>query len=161
MALFSGNYNYVRDGANQALNRLVEYLLRQGVPVGVYSPTVEKPAFPATGDSSASRPSHPRTTGISWRTRCSRSEVRRDLEMFAPNIVHVSSPDIVGHRAVTYARRKRSPVVASVHTRFETYLAIIASAWSRSRANHARFYHRCEVIWRRVSPWPRSSARSA
>ena len=30
VALFSGNYNYVRDGANQALNRLVGYLQRQG-----------------------------------------------------------------------------------------------------------------------------------
>src|SRR6476646_469173 len=50
VALFSGNYNYVRDGANQALNRLVGYLLRQGVQVRVYSPTVAEPAFPATGD---------------------------------------------------------------------------------------------------------------
>ena len=50
IALFSGNYNYVRDGANQALNRLVGYLLRQGVKVRVYSPTVEHPAFPPTGD---------------------------------------------------------------------------------------------------------------
>ena len=50
IALFSGNYNYVRDGANQALNRLVAYLLRQGVQVRVYSPTVKNPAFPATGD---------------------------------------------------------------------------------------------------------------
>src|SRR5438445_11056901 len=50
VALFSGNYNYVRDGANQALNRLVGYLLRQGVQVRVYSPTVEHPAFPPIGD---------------------------------------------------------------------------------------------------------------
>ena len=50
IALFSGNYNYVRDGANQALNRLVGYLLRQGAQVRVYSPTVEHPAFPPTGD---------------------------------------------------------------------------------------------------------------
>lgn len=41
IALFSGNYNYVRDGANQALNRLVEYLLRTGAQVRVYAPTVE------------------------------------------------------------------------------------------------------------------------
>ena len=47
IALFSGNYNYVRDGANQALNRLVEYLLRQGAQVRVYSPTVANPAFEA------------------------------------------------------------------------------------------------------------------
>lgn len=41
VALFSGNYNYVRDGANQALNRLVGYLLRQGADVRVYAPKVE------------------------------------------------------------------------------------------------------------------------
>ena len=29
VAIFSGNYNYVRDGANQALNRLADYLLRR------------------------------------------------------------------------------------------------------------------------------------
>ena len=50
VALFSGNYNYVRDGASQTLNRLVGYLLRQGVNVRVYSPTVKEPAFPPTGD---------------------------------------------------------------------------------------------------------------
>ena len=31
IALFSGNYNYVRDGANQALNKLVRHLLDAGV----------------------------------------------------------------------------------------------------------------------------------
>ena len=50
IALFSGNYNYVRDGANQALNRLVGYLLRQGAQVRVYSPVVAEPAFAPTGD---------------------------------------------------------------------------------------------------------------
>ena len=68
IALFSGNYNYVRDGANQALNRLVGYLLRQGAQVRIYSPTVDNPAFPATGevvhvpsfpDSGPPRISHP------------------------------------------------------------------------------------------------------
>ena len=53
IALFSGNYNYVRDGANQALNRLVEYLLRQGARVRVYSPTVDEPAFEPAGDQPA------------------------------------------------------------------------------------------------------------
>ena len=33
VALVSGNYNCVRDGANRALNRLVGYLMRQGVHV--------------------------------------------------------------------------------------------------------------------------------
>ena len=50
VALFTGNYNYVRDGANQALNRLVGYLQRQGVKVRIYSPTVKEPAFPPNGN---------------------------------------------------------------------------------------------------------------
>ena len=35
IALLSGNYNMVRDGANQALNRLVGYLLDQGAQVRI------------------------------------------------------------------------------------------------------------------------------
>src|SRR5207253_2189403 len=120
VALFSGNYNYVRDGANQALNRLVGYLLRQGVHVRVYSPTVEHPAFPATGDlvgvpslAIPGRSEYRLPLALPRRVRC-------DLEQFNPNLVHVSSPDIVGHRAVTWARKRRTAVVASVHTRFDT-----------------------------------------
>src|SRR5689334_21344693 len=50
VALFSGNYNYVRDGANQALNRLAGHLLKKGAAVRVYSPITKTPAFPPTGD---------------------------------------------------------------------------------------------------------------
>ena len=50
IALFSGNYNYVRDGANQALNRLVGWLLEHGAAVRVYSPTTKTPAFEPAGD---------------------------------------------------------------------------------------------------------------
>ena len=45
VAIFSGNYNYVRDGANQALNRLADSLLRGGAAVRVYWPTAKEPAF--------------------------------------------------------------------------------------------------------------------
>ena len=101
VALFSGNYNYVRDGANQALNRLVGYLLRQGVQVRIYSPTVEEPAFPATGDV-VSIPAVPIPGRSEYRLGLALpAATRRDLAEFNPNVVHVSSPDIVGHRAVT------------------------------------------------------------
>src|SRR4051812_45809017 len=50
VALFSGNYNYTRDGANQALNLLVQHLLDRDVAVRVYSPTTDHPAFAPTGD---------------------------------------------------------------------------------------------------------------
>jgi glycosyltransferase involved in cell wall biosynthesis len=148
IALFSGNYNYVRDGANQALNRLADYLLRQGVQLRVYSPTVAEPAFPATGDvvdvPAIPIPGRSEYRFPLWLT----AKVRRDLEQFAPNVVHVSSPDIVGHRAVTWARKNKVAVVASVHTRFDTYLSYypLPALEPLAREVMRRFYHRCEVV---------------
>lgn len=148
VALFSGNYNYVRDGANQALNRLVGYLLRQGADVRVYAPKVANPAFPATGT----------LVGIPAVAIPGREEyrfpltlsprVRRDLAAFDPHVVHVSSPDIVAHRAVSWARRRKLPVLASVHTRFETYLRYYNMAWLEPamEAMLRRFYRRCDAL---------------
>jgi glycosyltransferase involved in cell wall biosynthesis len=122
VALFSGNYNYVRDGANQALNRLMGSALKAGAAVRVYSPTTDTPAFHPTGDL---------VSVPSWRLPGGRGEYRlakgltpdveADLKAFAPNIVHVSAPDILGHKAASWARRNGIPAIASHHTRFETY----------------------------------------
>jgi len=149
IALVSGNYNYVRDGANQALNRLVGYLLRQGAQVRVYSPTVEHPAFPPTGDLVSlpsmaipgERDEYRLPLGLPAR-------IRRDLEAFNPDIMHVASPDVSSHRAVTWARRRGLPVVASVHTRFETYLAYYHLQMFEPllRAILRRFYLRCDAL---------------
>jgi phosphatidylinositol alpha 1,6-mannosyltransferase len=148
IALFSGNYNYVRDGANQALNRLVGYLLRRGAKVRVYAPIVDNPAFPPTGDlvglSSVSIPRRREyriPTGLG-------ADVRRDLEAFAPNVVHISSPDVSAHRAITWARQRNIATVASVHTRFETYLSYyhIQFLEPALRALLRRLYSRCDAI---------------
>ena len=122
VALFSGNYNYVRDGPTQALNLLVGQLLENGAAVRVYSPTTDTPAFPPTGDL-IDVPAIPMIGGRGEYkvARGLPAGVRRDLEAFAPNIVHVAAPEILGHRAVTWARRHAIPSVASLHTRFETY----------------------------------------
>lgn len=148
IALFSGNYNYVRDGANQALNRLVGFLLRQGAAVRVYSPTVDEPAFAPAGDlvsvPSAAIPGRPE-----YRIPLSLSRrVRADLTAFAPNIVHISSPDRVARQARKWAADRQMPVLASVHTRFETYfryynmsfLEPVVEAWLR------KLYRRCDAL---------------
>ncbi len=150
IALFSGNYNYIRDGANQALNRLVGSLLEQGAAVRVYSPTTDTPAFPPTGDL-VSIPSIPfPVPGRSeYRFPIKLSaQVRRDLNHFKPNLIHVSSPDIVGRRAVSYAHQHRIPAVASMHTRFETYLRYYKMGFLEPImvADLRRFYRRCDAV---------------
>ncbi|HUG46446.1 MAG TPA: glycosyltransferase, partial [Sphingomicrobium sp.] len=148
IALFSGNYNYVRDGANQALNRLVGYLLRQGVKVRVYAPTVKDPAFEPVGDL-VSLPSVPIPRRPEYRLPLGiPPQVRRDLADFDPDIVHISSPDIAAHRAVTWARRREIPAVASIHTRFETYLTYYRLQLFEPmlRSGMRRLYSRCDAL---------------
>jgi phosphatidylinositol alpha 1,6-mannosyltransferase len=148
IALFSGNYNYVRDGANQALNRLVGFLLSQGAKVRIYSPTVDNPAFPATGDL-VSVPSFPIPGRPEYRFAFRLpGKVRRDLERFNPNVVHVAAPDFVAHRAVSWARARGIPVVSSVHTRFDTYLQYYGLKYLEptARAIMRRYYRRCDAI---------------
>lgn len=148
IALFSGNYNYVRDGANQALNRLVGYLLGQGAQVRVYAPVVDNPAFPPTGDLVGIR-SWAIPTRSEYRVPISISgKARRDLKAFAPNVVHLSSPDPVAHQALKWARNRNLPVLSSVHTRFETYLRYYNMAWGEPviEAILRRFYRRCDAL---------------
>lgn len=148
LALISGNYNYVRDGANQALNRLVDYLLRQGANVRVYSPTVERPAFEATGDL-VSLPSIPFPARPEYRLPLGLpARVRRDLAEFRPNVLQIASPDISSHRAVSWARRRNIPAVASVHTRFETYLTYyhLELLEPTVRMMIRRLYQRCDAL---------------
>jgi glycosyltransferase involved in cell wall biosynthesis len=109
---------------------------------------VKEPAFPATGDL-VSIPAIPIPSRAEYRLPIALPpRVKRDLAEFNPNVVHVSSPDIVGHRAVTWARRRRIAAVASVHTRFDTYLAYyhLQALEPLARDIMRRFYHRCEVV---------------
>ena len=149
IAMFSGNYNYVRDGANQALNRLVEYLLRKGAEVRIYSPTVADPDFEATGEV-VHIPALPLPGRAEYRAPLGLpSSAKRDLRDFRPNIFHVASPELLGHRAVTLARRWDIPVIASVHTRFETYPRYYGLTFLEplTLALLRRFYRRCDAIF--------------
>ena len=148
VALTSGNYNYVRDGANQALNRLVGYLQRQGAQVRVYSPKVATPAFPSMGKL-INLPSIRIPGRSEFRAPIALTgRVRRDLAKFDPHVLHVASPDIASHRAVTWARKRGLPILASVHTRFETYPRYYNLAFIEPliEAGLRRFYRRCDAL---------------
>jgi len=149
VALFTGNYNYVRDGANQALNRLVGYLLRQGAAVRIYSPRTDTPAFPSVGKV-VGVPAVPVPGRAEYRLPiCIPPRVKRDIKAFNPTIFHVASPEFLGHGAVALARKWNLPAVASVHTRFETYFRYYGLAFVEPlvEAMLRRFYRRCDAIF--------------
>jgi glycosyltransferase involved in cell wall biosynthesis len=157
IALFSGNYNCVRDGANRALNRLVAHLLDRGAAVRVYSPTSDNPAFAPAGDLVSvpsigipGRSEYRLATGLPAR-------LRADLEAFAPTHVHLSCPDILGGRAQAWAKARGIPAVASLHTRFETYPAYYGLHFlvPPIRARQRYFYSRCDRV---LAPNPAMAA---
>jgi glycosyltransferase involved in cell wall biosynthesis len=154
IALFTGNYNYIREGANQALNKLVGYLEdKEGHEVRVYSPVTDTPAFEPTG-TLIPVPAVKLPVRDEFRLALGLPRViRRDLKAFMPQLIHIATPDILGTRAQTYARRHRIPNVVSLHTRFETYLDFYRLGWLKPaiEAHLNRFYRRADHV---LAPTP-------
>ncbi|WP_290542330.1 glycosyltransferase family 1 protein [Aestuariivirga sp.] len=122
MALFTGNYNYIKDGVALTLNRLVAFLEKRGVPVLVFAPVAETPAFEPAGEL-VPVPSFAIPTRREYRIATGLPEAQRKrLADFRPTLFHIAVPDILGYRALRLAEKWNVPVVASYHTRYDTYL---------------------------------------
>ena len=149
LALFSGNYNYTLDGANKSLNRLVTHLQRTlGAEVRVYSPTTLTPAFAPAGEL-ISVPSFAIPTRPDYRVALGITPaVRRDLMAFRPDLIHLSAPDLLGSAALKLARSLDVPIVASVHTLFDTYLDYYALGWLSGFVRNRlwAFYRGCDYV---------------
>jgi phosphatidylinositol alpha 1,6-mannosyltransferase len=123
IALVASSYNYIRDGVALTLNRLVGYLERQGVEVLVFAPVGKEPALKHEGTLIAvpsfalpARPEYRFALGLPRQTV-------DQIKAFKPDLMHIAlAPDLMGYSALRTAQRLGIPVVASCHTRFETYL---------------------------------------
>lgn len=122
VALFTGNYNMIRDGVSLILNRLVSFLEGRGVEVLVLSPTIDRPAFAPQG-TLLSAPSIPVPLRPEYRIALGLpAACRQRLDAFRPTLFHLSTPDMLGYAARRLGKRWNLPIVATFHTRFDTYL---------------------------------------
>lgn len=149
VALFTGAYNHIADGVSLTLNRLVAYLERIGVEVLVFAPTVADPPVHHAG-TLVPIPSAPVPGRREYRVSLGLPRSARDrLDAFEPTLVHIATPDLLGKRALRYARRRNIPVVASYHTHFSSYLKyygfeeLEGFLWKYLR----RFYRQCEHVY--------------
>ncbi len=147
VALFTGNFNYTTDGATQALGRLVGHLRQdEGAQVRIYSPTSpEAPEveglWPIPSIALPGRPEYRLGLGLSAATR-------GDLVAFSPDVIHLATPDLVGFQAQRLGRQLGRPIVASVHTRFETYAAYYGLAFLQPVLEQRlmAYYGRCDYV---------------
>jgi glycosyltransferase involved in cell wall biosynthesis len=150
IALVTSSYNFIADGVALTLNRLVGYLLDQGVEVKVFAPVAPTPAFAHQGDITAvpsiplpGRPEYRLAFGLG-------GAATRALTDFAPDIVHIAVPDLLGHAALAFAEGHRIPAVATYHTRYETYLKhywYMAPLEGLLKSILRRFYGRCREVY--------------
>jgi glycosyltransferase involved in cell wall biosynthesis len=147
VALFTGNFNYTHDGATQALGRLVSHLREaEGARVRIYSPTA--PDAPPVEDlwtipsiALPGRSEYRLGLGLS-------AAARSDLTQFSPDVIHLSTPDLVGFQAQRLARQLGRPVIASVHTRFETYASYYGLGFLQPFMEERLrgYYGRCDYV---------------
>jgi glycosyltransferase involved in cell wall biosynthesis len=75
--------------------------------------------------------------------------VRKDLEAFQPDIIHLASPDLLGFAAQDWARRRKIPIVTTFHTHFNSYLPyyrisfLDGICWRLQRY----FYHQADEVY--------------
>ncbi len=150
VALVTSSYNFIPDGVALTLNRLVGYLLSQGVAVKVFAPTAAEPAFVHAGEV-ISVPSLPLPARPEYRLALGMAGfVKRQLLDFKPDIIHIAVPDLLGHAALALAHRNGVPAVATYHTRYETYLKhywYLAPLEGVLKRILRRFYGRCRTVY--------------
>lgn len=123
VALFTGNYNHIRDGVSLTLNRLVKYLEEQNIPVLVFGPSIKNPPINHCGDLVVT-PSIPMLVPgrdeyrIAYRFP---KWAQKKLEEFKPTLIHVATPDGLGNGALKWGKKNKVPVVSSYHTHFLSY----------------------------------------
>ncbi len=149
IALFTGNYNHIEDGVSRTLGRLVGYLEDQGHTVLVIGPTMDNAPMDQPGAfveapsvSFPARPEYRLATGFP-------RALRAQVQAFGPDLVHVASPDILGHRALTWAKKQDLPVVSTYHTHFPSYLGYWGPRWLEplAWAVGRRFYGRFDEVY--------------
>jgi phosphatidylinositol alpha 1,6-mannosyltransferase len=147
IALYSGTYVRDKDGAVKSIYQLVSSFRKNGHNVAVWSPDVSK------GDNHHGltvhrMPSVPIPLYPDYKLGFFTDETRRQLEAFAPDIVHISTPDIVGRAFLLYARKNNIPAASAFHTDFPSYFSYyrlgfaVKPAWKYL----TWFYNSCNVV---------------
>lgn len=77
------------------------------------------------------------------------------LDAFAPDVVHIATPSLLGQYALQYAGSHHLPVLSIYHTHFISYIDyyfkslpfLIPYVTSKVAASQKNFYNRCDLVY--------------
>jgi glycosyltransferase involved in cell wall biosynthesis len=146
IAIYSGSYVKDKDGAVRSIYQLVSSMKKAGHEVAVWSPDTS----PHDGEPQGVYrvPSVPVPVYPDYRLGFCSGRTEKQLDLFSPDIIHISTPDIVGNRFLRYARRTGVPVGSAFHTDFPSYFSYYHLGFAEKRAWDylVKFYNSCDVV---------------
>lgn len=148
IALYAGTYVKDKDGAVRSIYQLVSSFRKNGHEVVVWSPDVSEQDNHGTLKV-IRLPSVPIPLYPDYKLGFFGSVTEKQLDAFAPDIVHISTPDIVGRRFLLYAKKKKLPVASVYHTDFPSYLSYYKLGFAAKPVwKYLRwFYNSCDLLF--------------
>lgn len=85
----------------------------------------------------------------------SKWKLEETLDHFAPDIIHIATPSLLGFFAMNYAKRNNIPILSIYHTHFVSYIAyylrnlssLIKPVQYWMRKAMIRFYNNCQKVY--------------
>ena len=146
--IITGNFYNNKDGVSITLHKLADYLHNKSIRVLVIAPysgkksgkpypVIEAPSLPVPF-----RTEYQFSMGFS-------KKIKQQILQFAPAIIHIATPDLLGCSAIRLAKKYQIPVVTSLHTNFLDYLPYYHLSWLKPLVlRYGRwFYGQCEDIY--------------
>eukprot|EP00939_MAST-03C_sp_MAST-3C-sp1_P003641 g3641.t1 len=116
------------DGVALTLRKLVRHFKREGIRYRIYTTDACKPKDGTVDEEettfivrSLNVPFWETSQGYKIGEKMETC-MRDDLEAFAPHIVHVTVPDIVGRDTIYWAKKRNIPLVATWHSNYADYM---------------------------------------
>jgi len=84
-----------------------------------------------------------------------KTELMESLDLFSPDVIHISTPSALGFFALNYALKKEIPVLSIYHTHFISYIKyyfkylpfLVPLLEAMIAKIYRRFYNRCTVTY--------------
>ncbi len=147
IALYSGALAKDKDGVAKTLHELVSSIREAGHEAMLW--TSDVPVGTICGFDIHRAFSLPLLIYRDYRIGFYGPEIKAKLGRFAPDVFHISTPDVIGYNFLKYARWRGIPVVSVYHTDFMAYLRyynislLKKLGWAYGRW----FYNKCDTVF--------------